>query len=148
LAQEIWTEHYTPIIGEKQIDYMLQRFQSEQAITAQLSEGYEYFLLSSEGKAAGYMAIFSDSKAGKTLLSKLYLRKTARGRGFGRELLRFAQAVCKERGIRTLWLTVNKNNHHSIAWYQEAGFTNTGSIVQNIGGGFVMDDYRMAKPLQ
>jgi diphthamide synthase (EF-2-diphthine--ammonia ligase) len=31
LAKEIWIEHYTPIIGRPQVDYMLENFQSSQA---------------------------------------------------------------------------------------------------------------------
>jgi len=46
-----------------------------------------------------------------------------------------------------MWLTVNKNNSHSIAWYSRMGFTNAGPILQDIGGGFVMDDFRMEKSI-
>ncbi len=31
LANEIWTEHYTPIIGKDQVKYMLDKFQSKDA---------------------------------------------------------------------------------------------------------------------
>jgi len=31
----------------------------------------------------------------------------------------------------------------SIAFYKHAGFVNAGTLVTDIGGGFVMDDYRM-----
>ena len=42
LAQEIWTQHFTPIIGASQVDYMLNKFQSTEAITAQIADGWEY----------------------------------------------------------------------------------------------------------
>jgi len=42
LAREIWTDHYVPIIGQAQVDYMLDTFQREEAIAAQLAGGYEY----------------------------------------------------------------------------------------------------------
>ena len=44
LAHSIWNQHYTPIIGKEQVDYMLANFQSEQAIKEQMDEGYRYFL--------------------------------------------------------------------------------------------------------
>ncbi len=50
-----------------------------------------------------------------------------------------------KRGIKMIWLQVNKNNVHSIAWYLRMGFRNVRSAVQDIGGGFVMDDFRMEK---
>jgi hypothetical protein len=43
-----------------------------------------------------------------------------------------------------MWLTVNKQNP-TLDWYRRRGFVCTGSLVQEIGGGFVMDDYRMEK---
>jgi hypothetical protein len=67
LASAIWTDHYVPLIGQKQVDYMLAKFQSEEAIKTQLSEGYEYYIVSHNGQRAGYMAIVPDEDAGKIL---------------------------------------------------------------------------------
>lgn len=145
LAREIWTEHYVPIIGQEQVEYMLGKFQSASAIGAQLGDGYEYYTVSHDGELVGYMAIVPDEDSGNAMLSKIYVRKSARGHGFGHAMLEFAEDLCRERGLRALWLTVNKNNSHSLAWYLRAGFKNAGSTVQDIGGGFVMDDYRMEK---
>jgi hypothetical protein len=44
-------------------------------------------------------------------------------------------------------LTVNKRNAKAMAAYQRNGFTLTESVVVDIGGGFVMDDYVMTKEL-
>ena len=30
-AEEVWTEYYTPLLGEAQVSYMVANFQSEQA---------------------------------------------------------------------------------------------------------------------
>ena len=44
LANVIWHEHYTPIIGVEQVVYMLDKFQSTQAIQQQIKEeDYQYF---------------------------------------------------------------------------------------------------------
>ena len=45
LAEGIWHEHFTPIIGGAQVEYMVEKFQSVPAVTEQLRQGYEYFLL-------------------------------------------------------------------------------------------------------
>ena len=42
---------------------------------------------------------------------------------------------------------VNRNNRPSIAWYTGMGFKTVASIVQDMGLGFVMDDYRMEKTI-
>ena len=45
-------------------------------------------------------------------------------------------------------LTVHKSNDRSIKAYEGMGFRTTEEAVVDIGGGYVMDDYRMAKPLR
>ena len=143
LARAVWSEHYVPIIGQAQVDYMLDAFQSGQAIDGQLAEGYEYYLLSDGERNTGYLAVVPDAEAGTLMLSKLYVVKAERGRGYGRMMIDFARRLSRERGLKTLWLTVNKHNTESIAWYRRMGFVSVGPTVQDIGGGFVMDDYRM-----
>ena len=145
LARDIWTAHYTPIIGAAQVGYMLERFQSEEAIARQIAkEGCEYYL----APGAGYFALAPDREAGRVLLSKIYVREDRRGTGLGRAMAERAEARCAELGCRELWLTVNKHNTGSIAFYEGMGFRKTGALVTDIGHGFVMDDWRMAKPCQ
>ncbi|MCZ4304551.1 GNAT family N-acetyltransferase [Zoogloeaceae bacterium G21618-S1] len=145
LAREIWTEHYAPIIGLAQVDYMLATFQSEQAIAGQIAGGYAYYLVTHDGREVSYLALLANTDETTLMISKIYVTQAGRGGGFGRKLLDFAEDVCRARQIPTLWLTVNKDNAGSIAWYTRMGFKNAGAIVQDIGAGFVMGDYRMEK---
>ena len=147
LAQEIWQEHYVPIVGQEQIDYMLEKFQCERAITKQLTDGYEYYSVTYNERSAGYMAVVSNMSDTSLMISKIYVRRSDRGCGLGKQMLEFAEELCRQRRIKKIWLTVNKNNRHSIEWYSQMGFTNNGPIVQDIGGGFVMDDFRMEKAI-
>lgn len=39
LAKEIWNEHYAGLLTPGQITYMVEHFQSEEAITLQLADG-------------------------------------------------------------------------------------------------------------
>ena len=48
-------------------------------------------------------------------------------------------------GARTLMLNVNKHNTQAIRAYEKHGFAIRDAVVVDIGGGFVMDDYVMAK---
>ena len=147
LADITWREHYIPIIGQAQVDYMLEKFQSEEAIADQIANGYEYFLLTEDGEGRGYLAVVKDENESSLFLSKIYVAKASQGKGYGRKLLAYAEDLCRQQNLKTLWLTVNKNNTTSIDWYLRMGFRNTGPIVQDIGGGFIMDDYRMEKGL-
>ena len=143
LAREIWTEHYTPIIGAEQVSYMLQHFQSRSAIEADLENGYVYSIVTLGGEPCGYSAVRPDPDG--LFLSKLYVREAARGQGIARAMLNAAEAAAREAGTARIWLTCNKYNTASLAAYGRIGFVRTADIVTDIGGGFVMDDYVMEK---
>jgi len=145
LAEEIWREHYIPIIGREQVEYMLSRFQSAEAIAEQIGQGYVYYLMLARGEPAGYLAYVRDPDGVSLQLSKIYVRPGERGSGLGKAGLRLVQDHCLRLGLDRIRLTVNKNNSDSIAWYRRMGFEYAGAQVADIGGGFVMDDYVLHK---
>lgn len=140
LAGEIWYEHYEALLGEKQIAYMLEKFQSVLAIEEQRKHGYQYYLISYEGDAHGYIGLQPQENA--LFLSKLYLQKQARGRGIARQALEMMREICREKGLTSIYLTVNKHNR-SKQVYEALGFETMREEVTDIGHGFVMDDYIM-----
>lgn len=148
LAREIWQEYYVPIVGQEQVDYMLGKFQCERAIAKQLTDRYEYYSVAYDKRSAGYMAVVSNMGNTSLMISKIYVRKSDRGCGLGKQMLEFVEELCRQRRIKKIWLTVNKNNRYSIEWYSRMGFTNNGPIIQDIGSGFVMDDFRMEKAIE
>jgi len=144
LASSVWREYYTPLIGKAQVDYMLSRFQSPEAIQKQIEEGYRYYLFrDKEGDFIGYLGFVF--RGCEMFLSKIYLRRESRGFGYAREALKFLERRARKRRCFKITLTVNKHNHNSICAYEKMGFVKTDSLVQDIGNGFVMDDYRMEK---
>ena len=150
LAHEIWYEFYVPLIGRAQVDYMVARFQNAAAMQAQIREGYEYFLVrrqdaSGESEAIGYCAVQEQTQKA-LFLSKFYLHRDARGAGTGRRCMEFIEGLARRRGLHLLWLTVNKGNP-AVKAYQRLGFRIAAELVMDIGGGFVMDDFRMEKSL-
>lgn len=146
LASEIWNEYYVPIIGQAQVDYMVARFQSAEAMRQQIADGYEYFIVRADGRLIGYFAVKAEPKERQLFISKLYLHKSTRGSGTGRACMEFIEHLAQQRGLVRLWLTVNKGNP-SVSVYQRLGFRIAADIVIDIGNGFVMDDYRMEKEL-
>jgi len=140
LAAEIWTDHYTPLIGAEQVAYMLERFQSAEAIEEAIQPGgFRYYLLTEHEADVAYCAVKRERE--NLFLSKLYVRKVNRGSGFAKRLLRYA--IEDHPGISRVWLTVNKGNTGSIAAYQRMGFTIEEAVCNDIGNGFVMDDFVM-----
>lgn len=146
LAHEIWHEYYIPLIGRAQVEYMVARFHSAAAMRAQIQDGYEYFLVQRDGRNVGYFAVQPQPRERLLFISKFYLRDSARGSGTGRACMEFIEELARQRGLDRLWLTVNKGNP-AAKIYERFGFTIVGPLVMDIGGGFVMDDFRMEKPL-
>jgi len=148
LAHNIWREHYIPMIGAKQVEYMLEKFQSKEAISNQIKkEGYLYYLLEDvNGIRVGYFGVIP--RPNELFLSKFYITAKNRGKGYARRALNFIETIAKDKGLSRLSLTVNKNNTGSIEAYKKLGFTITDSLVTDIGSGFIMDDYKMSKALR
>ncbi|MGI9531957.1 N-acetyltransferase family protein [Lutimonas sp.] len=141
LATIIWRQHYTPIIGEDQVTYMLEKFQSVETMRGQIGQGYHYFLINDEDVSLGYLSY--EKRLKKLFLSKIYVLQNYRGKGIGTLGMKFVMDTAKTLGCTVVSLTVNKYNHNSIKAYEKLGFINKKGLVQDIGGGFVMDDYLM-----
>jgi len=145
MAHTIWHEHYTPIIGTEQVKYMLDKFQSIATMRAQIDTGYHYFTIFQDDQPFGYLSFNKRNK--ELFLSKIYVLKEARGKGLGKKAMNFVLDTARSMGCEKVSLTVNKYNHNSIKAYESIGFINKKALVQDIGGGFIMDDYLMEKEL-
>ncbi|OBR66327.1 GNAT family acetyltransferase [Paenibacillus oryzae] len=146
MANEIWQEYYTSLISAQQISYMLDKFQSQEAITSQIRRGeLVYYLMTEQQAPLGYFA-FAE-KDGALFLSKLYVLKRHRGKGAASKAISFLEQICSTRGLKTIWLTVNRYNAASIAVYEKKGFVKIREQVGDIGNGYVMDDFIMEKAI-
>jgi GNAT superfamily N-acetyltransferase len=146
LAREIWVQHYPGIITVKQIEYMLQQRYSPDVIRSQLSSGDAWWdKLEVGGELCGFANYARGSAERSMKLDKLYVHQMVRGKGYGAALVaRVAQAAGRE-GMDHLSLQVNKQNYASVAAYLRIGFVIVRSVKDDIGNGFFMDDFVMAK---
>ena len=149
LAGVIWRAHYPGIISTAQIDYMLAKMYSLETMREEICRRairYERLLVGEE--MAGFAAHGPTETPEVFKLHKIYLHPALHGQGLGSLLLRHCEGEVCQLGAHRLALTVNKRNAKAIAAYQRNGFAITDSVVVDIGGGFVMDDYVMAKELR
>lgn len=138
LASEIWHEYWPCILSNEQIDYMVEKFQSEKAIQKQIEdEKYTYYFLMQNNEIIGYTGV--SDKGDYLFLSKLYIKKDFRHKGYGK----LAFDEIRKLGFNRIKLTVNKNNKNTIDAYLKYGFKIIDEDVTDIGNGFVMDDYIM-----
>lgn len=154
LAGTIWRQHYVEIISAAQIDYMLAGRFSDDALREHVRAADRWLeILRVSGTPVGYCAYelanmdSEDSEAGPAAmkLGQLYLLESHRGMSLGTFMLGHVEARSRELGCRSLWLQVNKRNTGAIGFYRTAGFEVVLEAVFEIGGGFVMDDFLMAK---
>ena len=152
LAGTIWRQHYSGIITAAQIDYMLAGRFSDEALREHVQAADRWLeLLRVSGEPVGYCGyelagMDEDWVAPAAMkLGQLYVLESHRGRGLGLHMLRHVEDWTLEMGSRGLWLQVNKRNAAAIGFYRSAGFEVIREAVFEIGGGFVMDDYVMAK---
>lgn len=138
MATEIVREHFDPLIGKEQNDFMLGMFQTEQAIKEQLENGYKYFFVCENNRNIGFLAFYP--KGNSLYLSKFYLYKSERGKGYAHKMMEFVIYNAKELNLTGVELNVNKQNSACCA-YERLGFKIIRSEKNSIGNGFYMDDY-------
>lgn len=144
LASLTWHEHYGQLLSRGQIDYMLAKFLTVDTMTEQMRhENYSYFLImdDTDRKPAGFLALQRCSD--HILLSKVYLLKEFRGKGYGSQAFDFTGDMARRAGVDKVCLTVNKHNTGSYEIYLRRGFKVVDEAVTDIGEGYVMDDYIM-----
>ena len=75
LADEIWHEYWPALIGAAQTDYMVEQFQSLEAIKRDMAENaYEYwFVVDEAGKTVGYTGGHEEPETSRYFISKIYL---------------------------------------------------------------------------
>lgn len=142
LAKEVFEEFYTAIIGQAQVEYMVNKFQSRGAILNQIKNNLIYYNIFLENSPIGYIAIKINEPKEKLFLSKLYLLDKYRKKGLSKYIFNFIEKIAKDNKLSSIWLHVNKNNP-SIEIYKKYGYVITDSVKDDIGNGFFMDDYIM-----
>lgn len=148
LAREIWEGYWPPLIGEDQARYMVENFQSLDAIRRDIAEhAYEYWFVcaADDGRIVGYTGGHVEPETNRFFISKIYLKPEERGKHFASAIVRFYTELCRSRGLDAMYPTVNKGNVLGIRAYEGNGFSTIDAVETDIGSGFIMDDYIMEK---
>ncbi len=145
LAHTIWHEYYVPIIGLDQVVYMLDKYQTVESMKGQIKSGSFYYLIYYNKRSVGYLSFNKEQNV--IFLSKVYVLHNFRGKKIGKTAMSFVENMAKESGLSKIQLGVNKYNVNTIRAYEKLGFKNIGPSITDIGGGFIMDDFKMEKVL-
>ena len=145
LALEIWPKAFEKILTPGQIGYMIEMMYSEKSLRDDHQRGVEFFVMAYAGQDCGYAAIEKlDDKTYK--LHKIYLSQNLQGKGLGKCLLEEMENVVRNYGASGLKLNVNRENK-AVDFYKSQGYKCIRLEDIDIGNGFFMNDYVMAKDL-
>lgn len=140
LADRIWKACFPRFLSPEQIDYMLKWMYDPETLREELASGVLWEIVELEGRPVGYLSCTLET-AERMKLNKLYLLPEFHGRGIGRRLIEHVRETARSRGLRTIYLQVNRANAPALRAYERAGFRTVRTSVTDIGHGFVMDDY-------
>jgi ribosomal protein S18 acetylase RimI-like enzyme len=154
LAWKVFPATYRSILTPEQIDFMMEWMYSIPSLTEQvLREGHRYLVAEREdGRLAGYVSVQPENRTDETTglplwhLQKIYVDPDMQGEYLGQTLFEAAFAYVKELqgGPATVHLNVNRHNP-ALGFYEHMGMVKAGEGDFDIGHGFYMNDYIMAK---
>ena len=146
LARTIFFEVYSAYIDPEHIDYFLRTYQSAEAIQSQISQqSYRYFLIQLNDSSIGYIGL--KKEAPTLFLSKFYLLKEYRKKGFGLKAIKFIDTLANEESYTQIELIVNINNKAAIDFYNKHDYKIVSEVENSFENGYVMQDLIMRKEL-
>ncbi|MCE3258519.1 MAG: family N-acetyltransferase [Bacteroidetes bacterium] len=142
LAAVIWNQHYPSIIGQEQVDYMLEMMYSARSLSDQLvKKEHLFFLIRFKGEDIGFISV-NRVQNNEWFLNKFYIDQTLSAKGLGSMAFKELMTIIRPEKIT---LTVNRKNHKSINFYFKNGFKIQEVKDIDIGNGFTMKDFVMVK---
>jgi len=149
LARIVWQSAYAGIITQAQIEYMLeQRYNAPRLLGEIETAGIWWDKATQDGQLVAFASALLVAPGREMKVDKLYVDPQWQRRGLAGRLLARAGERALARGCDTLMLAVNKRNESAIAAYGKYGFRVRESVCVDIGNGFVMDDFIMARSLR
>lgn len=143
LGTEVYHTTYTTILSRAQIDFMLCKNYSPEAIQQSMIDGEDFYLIfQQQEKPLGFIALQKKNDA-ILRIEKLYLLATSQGLGLGKKLIDFAIEKAKELDCSVVELNVNRGNR-AYHFYLKQGF----QVVEEVDipyHGYILDDYVMQK---
>lgn len=144
LASKIWWQHYTTIISNEQIEYMLKKMYSPESLTEQIERAHLFLLTLYNNAVIGYMSVYKKGEK-DFFLDKLYVDNTLQRKSVGSDLMKEAYKIADNANIR---LQVNRRNFKAINFYFKEGFRIESVEDFDIGNSFEMNDFIMIKSVK
>ena len=148
IARITWYDTYSDILSNEQSEYMLEWMYNTESLKDQINNKSNHYLLVWDGKEYMAYAAYELNYEGqtKTKIHKLYILPQHQGKGIGKLLMTKISAIALDNNNKSLLLNMNKQNK-AIYFYQKVGFHIIEEKCNDIGNGYVMDDYIFEKSI-
>jgi diamine N-acetyltransferase len=148
IAYKTWPVVYGEIITPEQLDYMLARFYSDEALRENLVHQKHHFIMASDGDNVLGFASFQHHYSGKntTHLHKIYVLPEAQGKGVGKLLIQAVLDAAQKNHSDILSLNVNRFNK-ALDFYKKNGFEIVAETDIELEYGYLMEDYIMERKI-
>lgn len=155
MADKAFRHTYRDILTPGQMEYMMEWMYSVESLQRQMTvEGHMYDILTTDADGdVGYVAYNRESAEadGSVLfhLQKIYVLPEHQGKGLGAVLLERAETMMRQLADghpARYELNVNRNNS-AVTFYERMGLHKDREGDFDIGDGYYMNDYIMAKDL-
>jgi len=143
-----WPITYGEILSKEQLDYMLDLFYSDEALTDQYNKREQLFYMIYEGETnIGFIGIEHNyNREALTKIHKIYLLPETQGKGIGKKVIDEIGKLASDNNSTALLLNVNRFNS-ALGFYKKIGFEVIDEVNIDIGKGYLMEDYVMKKKL-
>jgi ribosomal protein S18 acetylase RimI-like enzyme len=143
-----WPITYGEILSKEQLDYMLDLFYSDEALTNQYNKKEQlFYMIYEDDTNLGFIGI-EHNYSGKALtkIHKIYLLPETQGKGIGKKVIDEIGKLASDNNSTALVLNVNRFNS-ALGFYKKIGFEVVDEVNIDIGKGYLMEDYVMEKQL-
>ena len=145
IAFKTWPDAYKNILSNEQLSYMLNLMYNKVELQNQFEENnYTFIIYLSNNTPIGFASYSLISPNGLYKLHKLYILPDSQSNGIGKFMLDFILSDLKNKKAKRLTLNVNRNNK-AVQFYLSQNFKIIKEEDNDIGNGFLMNDYVMEK---
>lgn len=144
LAHIIWPQAFSEILSKEQLEDMLDKIYSHDALEKEVLElGHQFWLVKAEDDYLGFASAYE--KENTLWLKKIYLKSEAQGLGLGKSLIQ--NAIENFPKCKKISLYVNRDNKNAQSFYERQGFKQV-SEEKVMMGSFEFNDLIMSKTLR
>ena len=146
LANTTWNEYYPAIVGQSQVDYMLKKMYSKEAMIDQIkNQQQQFYFIELDSNKIGFLGLSYNASNMEIFIHKFYILSKNQKSGLGTKIINLINDIFSD--SKSLRLTVNRQNFKSINFYFKNGFKIDSVADFDIGNGYFMNDFIMVKQL-